>query len=243
MLNWRQSKCLVASIANAALVCLPACVINGGYAPPYAAVAIFVAAVCEGLALSPQRVDRNSTKNRLVMLWNIAHGIAVLISLQALTVMANTSPPAGEECRLIGVALLMVGLTLRTAAIRALGEHFADGFEPSAARRVIAGPYRFIRHPAESGLLLIIAGYGTLVCGWSIFTTAMFAFLSAVSTMRVMVEERALQLLPVGKAVAVCDHRLVSHQIHQHGAYGSLRSARISPVGDSIRAYLGNAYP
>ncbi len=243
MLNWRQSKCLVASIANAALVCLPACVINGGYAPPYAPVAIFVAAVCEGLALSPQRVDSNGTENRLVMLWNIAHGMAVLISLQAFTVMANTSPPAGEECGLIGAALLMVGLTLRTAAIRTLGVHFADGFEPSAARRVIAGPYRFIRHPAEFGLLLIIAGFGTLVCGWSISTTALFAFLSAVSTMRVMVEERALQPLLVGKAAAGCGHRLFSHRIPRHGAYSSFRSARISPAGDPIRAHLGNAYP
>lgn len=242
MLNWRQSRCLSASIANAALVCLPACVINGGYVPPHAAVAIFVAAVCEGLALSPQRVDSNGTENRLVMLWNIAHGMAVLISLQAFTVMANTSPPAGEECGLIGAALLMVGLVLRTAAIRTLGEHFADGFEPSAARRVIAGPYRFIRHPAEFGLLLIIAGFGTLVCGWSILPVALFAALTVVSMIRVIMEEIALQGISENEPAAQVGRLFSDDLVRRYTARSPFRIANVVKAKEPISAYMGHAY-
>lgn len=234
MLNWRQSSCLVASIANAALVCLPACVINGGYAPPHAALAIFATAACEGLALSPQRGVSNSDEGRLVMLWNIAHGIGVLICLQALTVTANTSSLGDGHWELVGAALLIVGLALRTAAIQTLGEHFADGFTPSAARRVIAGPYHFIRHPAEVGLLLIVLGFGTLVCGWSIFTVMLFAALTAVSTVRVVMEEMALQGLAINEPVARLGRRFSGDHIRQHAA--------IIDASESIQAYTGNAY-
>lgn len=215
MLNWRQTSCLVASIANAALVCLPAFVVNGGYAPPYAALAIFATAACEGLALSPQRIISNSDESRLVMLWNISHGIVVLICLQAFTVKANTSSHGDWHWELLGAALLIVGLALRTAAIRTLGEHFTDGFKPSAARRVIAGPYHFVRHPAEVGLLLIVLGFGTLVCGWSICAFMLFAALATVSTVRVVIEEMAFQCLATNETVERLGCRLSGNRIRQ----------------------------
>jgi len=217
-------------------------VINGGYVPPYAAVAIFVAAVCEGLALSRQQVDSNGTENRLVMLWNIAHGMAVLLSLQAFTVMANTSPPAGEERGLLGAALLMVGLVLRTAAIRTLGEHFADGFEPSAARRVIAGPYRYIRHPAEFGLLLIIAGFGTLVCGWSVLPVALFAALTVVSMIRVIMEEIALQGISENEPAAQVGRLFSDDLVGRYTARSPFRIANVVKAKEPISAYMGHAY-
>lgn len=226
MLNWRQSSCLVASIANAALICLPACVLNGGYAPPYAALAIFATAACEGLALSPQRVVSDSNENRLVMLWNISHGVAVLICLQTFTVVANTSPMDGGQWELWGAALLGVGLALRTAAIQTLGEHFADGFEPSAARRVMVGPYRFIRHPAELGLLLIVLGFGTLVCGWSILTVTLFAALTVFSTARVFMEEIALLSLAVNEPEARLGRRFSGARICQHATVRAFSSCR-----------------
>lgn len=240
MLNWRQSRCLVASIANAALVCFPACIRNGGYAPPYAFFVIIVAAVCEGLALSPQRITSNGDDNGLVKLWNVAHGVTVLICLQAFTVMANTSPLSFGECELLGTALLMVGLSLRTAAIRTLGEHFSDGFEPSAATRVIVGPYRFIRHPAELGLLLIILGFGTLVCGWSILTVMLFAALTAVSAVRVLVEETALQGLAENEPGAQLGGLLFGDR--QYAATSPFRTANIIEASEPVNAHTGNAY-
>ena len=236
MLTLRQSRCLVASVANAALVCLPACLMNGGYAPRYAALAIFATAACEGLALSSHCVASDSDENRLVMLWNISHGVAVLICLQTFTVVANTSPLDGGQWELFGAALLGVGLALRTAAIQTLGEHFADGFEPSAARRVMVGPYRFIRHPAELGLLLIVLGFGTLVCGWSILTVALFAALAVFSTARVFMEEIALLSLAVNEPEARLGRRFSGDRIRQHAAAHPFRAAAIIEVNESIQA-------
>lgn len=242
MLNWRQSRCLSASIANAALVCLPACVINGGYASPYAALAVFVAALCEGLAISPQRVVSNRTENGLVMLWNIAHGVTVLISLQVFTVMDNTSPLGRAHWALIGAAVLIVGLVLRTAAIRTLGEHFVDGFKPSAAKRLIAGPYRFIRHPAELGLLLVIAGFGTLVCGWSILPVSLFAALTVLSTMRVFMEEIELQRLSENGPAERVGRYFSGDRVRTHSTRSPSRSAALINSGKTIYLRMENGY-
>ena len=168
--------------------------------------------------------------------------MAVLLSLQAFTVMANTSPPAGEERGLLGAALLMVGLVLRTAAIRTLGEHFADGFEPSAARRVIAGPYRYIRHPAEFGLLLIIAGFGTLVCGWSVLPVALFAALTVVSMIRVIMEEIALQGISENEPAAQVGRLFSDDLVGRYTARSPFRIANVVKAKEPISAYMGHAY-
>lgn len=242
MLNWRQSSCLVASIANAALVCLPAYVVSGGRVPPYAFLAIIVAALCEGVALSPQRIARNGGEKRHVMLWNMTHGVAVLICLQTLTVVANTSPLHSGQSELLGAALLALGLALRTAAIRTLGVHFADGFEPSAATRVIAGPYRFIPHPAEFGLLLVISGFGTLICGWSILTAMLYAGLTVVSAVRVCMEEMALHGLTDNEPGAQLGRLFFGDRVRQHDSPNPFRIVDIVVASEPFKAYTGNAY-
>lgn len=241
MPNWRKSSCLVAGIANAALVCFPALVVNGGHVPPYAPLVIVIAAVCEGLATSPQRVASTGNQSGLVTLWNVAHGVAVLICLQSFTVMSTTSAPGGDGWTAIGATFLISGIALRTAAIRTLGKHFADGFVPIASRRVIAGPYRFVRHPAELGLLLTIAGFGTLVCGWSILTAALFAYVTAVSTARVIVEERALHGLFGNERAARVGCRISSDRVRRHAARSPFRIADVVKASEPISVYIGNS--
>jgi protein-S-isoprenylcysteine O-methyltransferase Ste14 len=233
---------LSASIANAALVCLPACVINGGYASPYAALTVFVAALCEGLAISPQRVGCYGTENRLAMLWNILQGVVVLITLQVFTVMGNTSPLGGTQWALIGLAALIIGLVLRSAAIRTLGEHFSDGFQPSAASRVIAGPYCFIRHPAELGLLMMIAGFGTVLCGWTILTITLFAAMTIVSTVRIFIEEVAMQDLSAGATVTKAGQHRADHLVQWNAARSHFWIGDDSAAKDRLNAFVGNAY-
>jgi protein-S-isoprenylcysteine O-methyltransferase Ste14 len=240
--NWRKSSYLVAGIANAALVCFPALAVSGGHVPLCAPLSIVVAAVCEGVATSPQRVNSSGKDSGLVTLWNVAHGVAVLICLQSFTMISTTSATGGERGSAVGAIFLISGIALRTSAIRALGEHFTDGFAPSAGRRVIAGPYRLVRHPAELGLLLTIAGFGTLVCGWSIGTAALFAFLTAVSTVRIIAEDRSLQSLAENDPAAELGHRSFCGCIRRHAVHGALRNTRITTASGLIHTYWGNDY-
>jgi protein-S-isoprenylcysteine O-methyltransferase Ste14 len=63
---------------------------------------------------------------------------------------------------LAGAAMLAGGIALRWWAISTLGPLFATSLEPM--RRIHAGPYRWLRHPSELGLLLAAAG-GALLLG------------------------------------------------------------------------------
>jgi protein-S-isoprenylcysteine O-methyltransferase len=59
----------------------------------------------------------------------------------------------------VGVALLLLGLLLRWWSIIHLGRFFTVDVVIATDHRVVdSGPYRFIRHPSYSGVLLIIAG-------------------------------------------------------------------------------------
>jgi protein-S-isoprenylcysteine O-methyltransferase Ste14 len=59
-----------------------------------------------------------------------------------------------------GVAFALAGVTLRCAAIAALGSYFHDDCEllPSQ-NRVTSGVYRWMRHPSEVGTLAFLAGF------------------------------------------------------------------------------------
>jgi protein-S-isoprenylcysteine O-methyltransferase Ste14 len=197
LLSLRKIRCITAAAGNALLVCLPALVMGGVDSITHAAIAIFITAMCEGLATSPYRVARLGADSRLAISWNLAHGVAVLICLQSFTVLSLTGEEGDDGWRLFGALLLGCGVALRTAAICTLGVNFGDGFTPITLRRVRSGPYRFLRHPAELGLLIIIGGFGTLVRGWSITSAAVFALVTAGSIARVAWEEIAFDDLSI----------------------------------------------
>jgi protein-S-isoprenylcysteine O-methyltransferase Ste14 len=56
---------------------------------------------------------------------------------------------------------MWLGLTIRLWAIVALGRAFRTTVEVDAGQAVVStGPYRWVRHPSYSGLLLIVTGFG-----------------------------------------------------------------------------------
>lgn len=70
--------------------------------------------------------------------------------------------PEGWETlfRWSGLAMLLVGVAFRQWAIHSLGRHFTDRARILEAHQLIEhGPYRWIRHPSYSGLVLIFMGF------------------------------------------------------------------------------------
>ena len=94
--------------------------------------------------------------------------------------------------RCAGVALFVVGLWLRFWAIGHLGRFFTVDVAIAQDHRVVDdGPYRYVRHPSYSALLLEYAGIGcTLgsVTGWLVIMLPVFVVL----LYRVRLEEAAL---------------------------------------------------
>src|SRR5262249_12079152 len=94
--------------------------------------------------------------------------------------------------RWIGLVLLWCGIALRIWSVRTLGRYFTLTVQTSRDQPVITyGPYRWVRHPAYAGLLLIVIGFGLLLGYWWSLACLLVATLGAL-VFRIRSEERAL---------------------------------------------------
>jgi len=92
----------------------------------------------------------------------------------------------------IGTALLVAGSLLRRHCFKTLGEHFTGDVQAKADQPVITrGAYRWVRHPAYTGGIVMFAGIGVALASWA---SSVVLLLTAilVYAYRVRVEERAL---------------------------------------------------
>jgi protein-S-isoprenylcysteine O-methyltransferase len=92
----------------------------------------------------------------------------------------------------VGLALLLAGLSLRWWSIIHLGRFFTPDVVVTADHRVIdSGPYRLIRHPSYTGVLLIITGVALCFGNFaSVLVLAVPNF--ALLMQRMHIEEAAL---------------------------------------------------
>ncbi len=127
-------------------------------------------------------------------------GFAVLPSLLVATVLLHLAPrmvPAaairpGAAAFAVGMVILVAGLVLRGWSIMTLGEYFTGTVAVSADQPVVTGgPYRVLRHPSYTGLLLALAGLGLTAANWVSFAGVVVLPLAAM-LWRIHAEERAL---------------------------------------------------
>jgi protein-S-isoprenylcysteine O-methyltransferase Ste14 len=67
----------------------------------------------------------------------------------------------------LGLAILWLGIALRVWAVWSLGRYFRREVTIEPGQTVhTSGPYRFVRHPAYAGDLLIVFGFGLAWGSW-----------------------------------------------------------------------------
>lgn len=99
-------------------------------------------------------------------------------------------------CLIAGASLFWGGLILRISAVLELGQFYSHRVQVTGKQRVVqTGPYRWIRHPAYSGMLLLHLGLVTVFFNWLSFSLLLAALLPALVN-RILVEERTLLSLP-----------------------------------------------
>ena len=120
---------------------------------------------------------------------------AVLVASTMLWLAPRLVPAAirpGAVAFTVGLVILVAGLVLRGWAIMVLGDYFTGRVMVSADQPVItAGPYRLLRHPSYTGLLLACAGVGLASANWVSLAVIVVLPLAAV-LWRIHAEENAL---------------------------------------------------
>ena len=91
-----------------------------------------------------------------------------------------------------GLALMCVGIGLRGWSIATLGRLFQYRIEVQPGHRVVSdGPYRYVRHPSYSGIVLVLIGIA-LATG-DVLSVIVVAVLGSIGlTVRIRAEERQL---------------------------------------------------
>ena len=97
----------------------------------------------------------------------IAAAIGGAITLAVVTAKAVPSLRIPGPYRAAGLIVVWLGLAIRVWAVAALGRAFRTTVEVDPGQAVVSsGPYRWVRHPSYTGLLLILAGFGLGLGNW-----------------------------------------------------------------------------
>ena len=122
----------------------------------------------------------------LVIMMSIAAGVFVAMNWPA------ASLPYGRVFAVVGVVLFVAGLALRWWAIITLGRFFTVDVVIEKDHEVVErGPFRLVRHPSYTGVLLAFVGYGLTLRNWAALLVTIVPIFAAFIR-RMNVEEEAL---------------------------------------------------
>ena len=138
------------------------------------------------------RIQRQDKGSHVVLLCLLGFGILLGVLL-AFKVPVTAITGASVFLFWLGILLIYAGIALRLYAITVLGAFFTTTVAVAPEQTVIeAGPYRLIRHPSYTGLLIILLGFGLSFTNWLSLLVIMGCALLGVSY-RIHVEEHVLQ--------------------------------------------------
>jgi protein-S-isoprenylcysteine O-methyltransferase Ste14 len=128
----------------------------------------------------------------------IAIQVTTLLGLFGAVVMPQVAPGLSIPGPVwipvaLGMAIAWFGICLRIWAILTLGRSFQRVVTVEADQEVItSGPYRYVRHPAYTGVLAAFAGMGFMLCNFgSVIVVAVVPLIGYV--VRIVAEEKALR--------------------------------------------------
>ena len=115
-------------------------------------------------------------------------GGAVLLARRAPGLaMGNGWPPF-----IAGVVLICAGIAIRQWAVATLGRFFTIDVRVQSGQTVVEdGPYRWVRHPSYTGLILAFTGFGLALGNWGSLVVAAVVPTAGL-VYRIHFEERAL---------------------------------------------------
>jgi len=133
-------------------------------------------------------VKTRSDKGSRVVIW-VGMFSAIFLSDYFAT---HGITPIREPFFYVGLLLMLTGIVFRQWAIWVLGRFFSTKVRIVSDHRIVReGPYRYLRHPSYTGMLMILLGLGLASRTW-LGTIIILALFSLVVGYRISVEENAL---------------------------------------------------
>jgi protein-S-isoprenylcysteine O-methyltransferase Ste14 len=129
---------------------------------------------------------RNVGSNTMVLCsWIAILGVPVIFAKMGIALLP-------DSVYYIGIGLMVAGIVFRQWAIAVLGRYFSGVIGVQTEQKVVeSGPYRLIRHPSYTGVLIFMAGMGLAVQSWAAVLVDVTIFGIAYGY-RMFVEEKVL---------------------------------------------------
>lgn len=126
-----------------------------------------------------------------VVIGGLAVGIVGAISI-ALELTLAAIPVGRTTLFVVGIVFMVLGIALRAWSVIVLGRNFTVFVQVRADQPVVdTGPYRLLRHPSYTGLLVVCLGIGLALGNWLALVVVVVVPTVAI-LVRIRVEERAL---------------------------------------------------
>jgi protein-S-isoprenylcysteine O-methyltransferase len=138
----------------------------------------------------PGMADRQD-RGSLRLLW-AAIGVGLALAIAAQWAPFARLPVPQTVLQPVAIFVILTGLVVRWVSILILGRFFTVDVAIQPGHRIIrAGPYRYLRHPSYTGLLLAFLGLGIAFSNWLSLFCLLVPISLAVAN-RVAREEEAL---------------------------------------------------
>ena len=141
--------------------------------------------------LNPRQVTKNDTTldRTSFLVIRIVSFLAITITLICRYLNLWITP---ASIQYLGLLLIPAGLVLREWAILKLGRFFSRTVQVETGHTIITdGPYRWIRHPSYTGMILMYLGIAFAIGTWlGVFVTV--GLMLGASMYRISVEEKVL---------------------------------------------------
>jgi protein-S-isoprenylcysteine O-methyltransferase Ste14 len=122
----------------------------------------------------------------IVIMVSVTAGVFVAMNWRAAAL------PQGRVFAYVGVFLFIVGLLLRWCAIITLGRFFTVDVTIEKDHELVErGPFRVVRHPSYTGVLLAFVGFALTLHNWAALLVMLIPIFAAFIR-RMNVEEEAL---------------------------------------------------
>jgi protein-S-isoprenylcysteine O-methyltransferase Ste14 len=141
---------------------------------------------------SRSRTGTKQDRSTLLVLW-----IVIMISIGAGVFVAMNwragALPFGRAFEIAGVVLFVAGLIFRWWAIVTLGRFFTVDVTIEKDHELVErGPFRLVRHPSYTGVLLAFVGFALTLRNWAAMLVVLVPIFVAF-VRRMNVEEEALR--------------------------------------------------